>query len=656
MASMGYLDLTNFSKWLIMTGVPPVEWKAGHPYSSRFQDIYYPPQDGIGAARHVFIDAQDLPARLLVSDCFTVGELGFGTGLNFLTLLSLWKSLPRKPQLTFVSCEKYPLTPDELEKALSRFPSLKEEARQLVNSYPFCTPGFHSVRFEDDRVHLLLLIGDATTELKEFSGKVDAWFLDGFNPRHNPELWSEELFSVLADHSHKSTTLATWSVAGTVRRTLSETGFSIQKIKGFGQKKESLVGYYDQGASKENIFALQNQSAVVVGAGIAGCSLAHVLARRGCKVTVIDAEDRIAAGASGNRLGLVVPYFTEKPTSLSEMYISGYSRMLQKISALSLHHDLQWKNPGALHLPVTKRLERLLQSIERENQFDSRLVSACPPEVASKVAGVPVEHNCFRYPLAGFLNPPAYCQALLADDKISVITGRKVKELITASDNSIKVIDTAGDLIIEASLFFLCTAWQASSFSVTEQISTNKVRGQLLSSVSATEASKNLRTLLCYDGYCTPEVSGTHCVGVSYARTDESAVSTAETRQILERLNHNFPALDISEVNDARVSFRATTFDRFPIAGSLPDVAAVKQQLRTAGAGDKIYRTSVNGAYVLTGLGSRGLISSMLLSELIVDKLQGQALPLAKRVEKAVHPVRLLIRDWKQEQKRTGNE
>lgn len=228
---------------------------ANVPRSERFDDVYFSVEDGLAETRHVFLDGNKLRERwsdLATGGVFRIGETGFGTGLNFLAAWQLWNEL--KPQnnlqrLEFVSVEKYPVTASYIKEVLSvwegALPGLLE---RFCAVYPQVVhEGIHRLSPAAD-VGLTLLIGDANDLLPKFTGPVDAWFLDGFKPATNPEMWTEIIFQNMARGSRAGTSLATFTAAGSVRRGLQAAGFAVTKVKGFGRKRDMLTGVFSGGA------------------------------------------------------------------------------------------------------------------------------------------------------------------------------------------------------------------------------------------------------------------------------------------------------------------------------------------------------------------------------------------------------------------------
>ena len=215
-----------------------------HPYSSLFNDVYFSSDDGLNETEYVFLQGNALAERFNTLDQFTIIETGFGTGLNFLCVAHLWLNIaPAQATLHFISVEKYPLSLDDLVKALQLFPSLQHPAADLTAQYPQILSE-KTISLFNQRVKFTLMIGDASQCLSGLQYKADAWFLDGFAPAKNPDMWGETLLAQMARLSHVQTTFATFTSAGAVRRGLQVASFKVSKRAGFGKKREMLHGCF----------------------------------------------------------------------------------------------------------------------------------------------------------------------------------------------------------------------------------------------------------------------------------------------------------------------------------------------------------------------------------------------------------------------------
>lgn len=222
----------------------PLEFEPdGTPRSSLYGDVYHTRSGGPAQAQHVFLAGNDLPARWQNQAQFTILETGFGLGLNFLATWSAWLNDPQRCQrLHFISVEKHPVSADDLAKAHAAWPEFEALAAQLRQNWPALTAENHRIERAEGRIVLDLIFGDALEALPQLEARADAFYLDGFAPDKNPELWSVPLFQALARLAAPGTTLATWSVAGSVRRGLNAAGFHTEKRAGFGGKRQMLVG------------------------------------------------------------------------------------------------------------------------------------------------------------------------------------------------------------------------------------------------------------------------------------------------------------------------------------------------------------------------------------------------------------------------------
>ncbi|MDP2152674.1 MAG: tRNA (5-methylaminomethyl-2-thiouridine)(34)-methyltransferase MnmD [Methylotenera sp.] len=221
-------------------------WQDGLPYSTKFQDVYFSSDNGLLETEYVFLQGNDLPTRWKQADLkhFTIIETGFGTGLNFLCAAKLWlATAPKHAVLHFISVEKYPLNLNDISAALILWPELSELSTPLIHQYDTLM-NTTSISLYNYRIQLSVHIGDATEQLTRITNIADAWFLDGFSPAKNPEMWHSGLFLEMAKHARPSTTFATFTSAGDVRRGLINAGFKVNKRSGFGKKREMLCGEF----------------------------------------------------------------------------------------------------------------------------------------------------------------------------------------------------------------------------------------------------------------------------------------------------------------------------------------------------------------------------------------------------------------------------
>lgn len=217
-----------------------ITWRDGDvPVSTRFDDPYFSLEDGLAETRHVFLAGNDLPARF--RDGFHIAELGFGTGLNLLAALHAWRAAGMAGRLRFTSFEAFPMAPGDMHRAQGSFAELAGLACELA---PHWTGGAQKIVLAD--LEFTLVEGDARDTLSPWQHKADAWFLDGFSPAKNPELWQPALIAEVAQHTVEGGTIATYTAAGFVRRGLEAAGFSVSRVAGYGRKRHMIRATLDR--------------------------------------------------------------------------------------------------------------------------------------------------------------------------------------------------------------------------------------------------------------------------------------------------------------------------------------------------------------------------------------------------------------------------
>lgn len=223
-----------------------LDWSVENvPRSLRFGDLYFSDLDGLDETKYVFLNGNKLPEIWMCTDRFIIAETGFGTGLNFFATWQLWRenSTPNG-NLIYYSIEKYPLTISQIVKSIGHWSDLKPLLEEFKKDYASTEVNSQTILFDEGRVTLKLIFGDVKEVLSQATFSSDAWFLDGFAPSCNPEMWSDEVFLEVARLSKKGTRLATFTAASAVRRGLRDVGFDMVKIPGFGRKREMLTGHF----------------------------------------------------------------------------------------------------------------------------------------------------------------------------------------------------------------------------------------------------------------------------------------------------------------------------------------------------------------------------------------------------------------------------
>ncbi len=628
------------------------------PRSTRFDDIYYSEQDALRESIHVFIEGSGL--RELwnqgrdSNEHYVVAELGFGGGLNFLNTWAEWRknrSIPdRKGQLHYIALENFPLSAEQLQRLHQHWPSLGTYSQKLGLHYNPAHRGLQRIRLEPD-VCLDLVIEDAYSYLAKRPSsdpKVDVWFLDGFSPAKNPDLWTGELFEMIVSHSDSRTRAATYSSAGFVRRNLEQAGFEVERITGFGDKRHMLKASQPTSPKSTSNSAPwfqipgaspHDKSAVVIGAGLAGCFTAYGLASRGWKIDLVDSESAVASGASGiAQLALRCRLFNEA-NPLSRFYLQAYSYALSLLWALNRSCRPAFHQSG------------LLQQVTALNRKNSLRASAInqlyPPEIVSLNAD-----GDFWFPEGGWVDSGALCKGLIDHKEINFLPNTKIHAL-QKNQNNWRLLDGNENVLSEAPVVVLANGSAAAAFKQSAKIPLQSSYGQ--SSQFSGELLSTLEHVVCADKSIFPAQNGVHTVSATYRQASESGElrkeDDAENQRSLEQIL-NLPAGSV-ELKQSLLGGRCHSRDRYPVVGPVPDFAAMSNDFaelsRNARANVTRQASYQGGLYINTGHGSNGLSSCPLSGEYLASLICGDSSPLNEEAMQALHPARFLIQDLKKQ-------
>ncbi|BBR59813.1 MULTISPECIES: bifunctional tRNA (5-methylaminomethyl-2-thiouridine)(34)-methyltransferase MnmD/FAD-dependent 5-carboxymethylaminomethyl-2-thiouridine(34) oxidoreductase MnmC [unclassified Klebsiella] len=641
----------------------------GTPVSRDFDDVYFSNDNGLEETRYVFLGGNQIEVRFPQHPhpLFVVAESGFGTGLNFLTLWQAFDAFRRQhpdatlQRLHFVSFEKYPLKAEDLRLAHQHWPELATWAEQLQAQWPLPLAGCHRLLLDDGRVTLDLWFGDinALTDTLDdsFNQQVDAWFLDGFAPSKNPDMWTPTLFAAMARTARPGGTLATFTSAGFVRRGLQEAGFTMRKSKGFGRKREMLIGEMREplpNAARAPWFARtgsQVREATIIGGGIASALLSLALLRRGWSVTLYCADDESAQGASGNRQGALYPLLSAHDAALAQFFPAAFLYARRLYDALPVAFDHQWCGVTQLGWDE-KSAQKIAQMLTLDLPADiARAVSA---QAVRDSIGLETGCGGIQYPLGGWLCPAqltAGALALARQQGLNAHFGKTLSAL--AREESGWQLTFSDGQTATAPCVVLANGHNINQFTQTETLPVYAVGGQV-SHIPTSDSLAKLNQVLCYDGYLTPQnpQNQQHCIGASYHRGAREMAFNAEDQQHnRQRLIDCFPQetwpleVDVS-ANDARCGVRCATRDHLPMVGNVPDYAATLAEYATLHESPE---TAISAPvypelFMLGGLGSRGLCTAPLSAEVLAAQMSNEPLPLDATTLAGLNPNRLWVR------------
>ncbi len=594
-----------------------IDWQDDTPWAPDYQDGYFMRGRGREESRTVFIDGCDLPARFAAlpdNGLFVIGETGFGTGLNLLLATRCFLDrAPNSARLSLLSAELHPLKPEDLRAALARWPEFGSLAETLLANWPPAAAGFHRMAMHE-QVDLTLMLGDAETMWTHAPDGVDAWFLDGFAPARNPSMWSPALFAALAERSRPGARLATFTAAGNVRRSLTEAGFEVERVPGFAAKRHRLQASWP---GRWQARRVRRDRALVVGAGLAGCTTARALAERGWQVTLIDPA--LNQAPRNNPLRAVL--HTSASHRLDARYRFHLTALLLALRWLKRYRFPSQESEGRLEGVIQHLVEPRMAGRTRQ----AIATGSWPASVLSTI-----ERDCVEFHGAGFLDPSAWCRRLVEHPAIDTLAGR----VSAVGQQPGPWLKLACGTEIEGDATVLCTAAATARLPGLEWLPLRIVRGQV-SFCQATPKSAQWQKPQCHSGYLTPVSNGVHCVGASFDRQrTEALINPDDDRANLANLKRYLPqawaALGGHEIQiiGQHAGLRCQTTDALPLIGPLPDPNAAQ--------------TTRPGLYLNIAHGSRGLSHTPLCAELIADQIAGLPAPTDRGIIEALAPERVL--------------
>ncbi|MFC0402456.1 bifunctional tRNA (5-methylaminomethyl-2-thiouridine)(34)-methyltransferase MnmD/FAD-dependent 5-carboxymethylaminomethyl-2-thiouridine(34) oxidoreductase MnmC [Paraburkholderia rhizosphaerae] len=641
----------------------------GTPYSALHDDIYHSAAGAFAQAGHVFLNGNALPERWRRRRIFTILETGFGLGVNFLATWAQWRTDPaRCERLHVVSIEKHPFSQADLRTAHAAIvadASIAALSRTLVNAWPMLVPGMHRLEFEGGRVTLTLVLGDALQSLPSLWMRADAFYLDGFAPAKNPDLWSPEVFRSLTRIAADDATFATYSSAGDVKRALTQAGFEYTKVEGFGGKRAMLVGRF---APRWRVrryeppvpLAVSERHAVVIGAGLAGCALTERLAARGWRITSLERHHAAAREASGNPAGVFHPMLSRDDSVASRITRAGFLYALRRWSMLAgPTFDPMHRAAGLLQIAESDDEAQAFAHVLASLRYPPEFVIPVSREDATRMAGTPVARGGCFFRHGGWVDPAQLCaaQCASAGDRLERRYGVEAARIERSGDQW-TVLDADGHTLARAPVVIVANAHDAARLAGLRYAPTRSVRGQLTLLPAGTLAA--LRVPVIGEGYAVPLAAGSTLAGATYDVDDPDTALRAQAHvENIERVARMLPSL-ADELASApieaghlqqpshgltgRVAFRCVTSDRLPMIGTLADeTAAIANAATLRGAWPRdLPRTP--GLFGAFAYGSRGLVWAALGAELIASQLEGEPWPIERELAEAIDPARFLLR------------
>ncbi len=669
--------------------------ESGTPVADHFDDVYFSNDSGIDETQHVFVAGNDLAERWQQwrNPTFVIAETGFGTGLNFLVAMRAFNEFraanPDHPlkRLYFITTEKFPLPQQDMQRALEAFPALKDEAQALASLYPMGLEGCHRLHFDNHSTTLDLWIGDVHELLPQWhspvNGLIDAWFLDGFAPSKNPDMWTDALFSQMARLSKTGTTFGTFTAAGIVKRGLAGVGFTIKKRNGFGRKRDMLTGVFDQ--DHENVQhklrlpagpyyryvngSLDKTSKVaVVGSGLAAATACLALVKRGICTTLYFDGDTLASGASGNPQGGFYPQLHSEASIASRIQAhsflyarQAYDHTIEHAKACGLA-DVAHDFCGVIQLSFNDKVAERQNKLAAADVWPEALIKPVDSKEVSDIANLPLPYSGLYIGLGGWLSPPQLVTAMIEEalqsGKLTLKPNHTYvsHEAVETTKQRVQIrfnLDSAeNEEVITADHLILALGAGAVNASDFDSLSLRPVRGQV-EAIPTQMPIEQLNTVLCHKGYMTPVFEGRHALGSTYVKNDLSTdVRGDETEMNLATHEQALANTDIVQAlqhdGKARAATRLGSPDHQPVVGALHNFDSLKEHYTMLGVGKPLTSAPVLPSSVvstLTCLGSRGLTTAPLMAEVLVSSLCKEPLPLSNDLLNAVNTSRFMTRE-----------
>lgn len=596
------------------------------PISKQFGDVYFSKDNGLLETRHVFLNGNDLTERLSQLhdyQYFCVGETGFGTGLNILTLWQLWQQvrLDNHSHLHVVSVEKFPLNKADLIRALNVWTELKPLAEKLIQQYPLPIAGCHRLSFPEERFSIDLWLGDAQDIFPTIpkTQTVNAWFLDGFAPSCNPDMWQANVLDHMVRLSDFGTTFASFSVAGIIKRGLKQHGIQISRPRGFGHKREMLKAIWldtsqteTQSQDSETTIAAPPKSETskqrkiaIIGAGIAGLSSAWAFAQRGHQVTIYEQNEPLS-GASGNPLALLNPKLCPIEQAHEHLMTLSWQH------ALNFYPQFKAFRPIQVQQIALKNADELSGLVEQypENVLTANTTLECFPET---------EFPSLTLHQAGAVSPHQLRDEILQHANIRI---EKVKiSRLESTDSQVTLWQDQQIIAITDHAIVCCAKQSAELFENYPVL--KPIRGQV-SWVENSQRPLALDQAYSYGGYCMQLDTAQLILGASfYPNRDDAEVLTEDHVHNYELIHNVFPkyaqGLPSVDTWQGRASVRAQSLDYFPLVGKIQNLGQI---------------------YTFAGLGSKGFLFAPLCSEILAALILGELCPVPQSLLDKLNPQR----------------
>jgi len=574
-----------------------LKWEDDLPFSLDSNDIFFQ-NDALDEIEHVFLEPNLILNRVLEDTNLVIGEIGFGFGLNFLSTCKSWVKNSNNGLLTFFSIDYKVPTKTEIKRLFKKFEMLSDLEDEFFESFDPIHKGINKFFFSNWNVELILYVGDVIDAIRSLNEgfMMDAWYLDGFDPKANPVMWSNDVLDFIKTHSHKNTTVSTFSAAGFIRRGLTERGFEVERKKGFKFKRHHLAGTYSQ-ADQREVF----KKIAVVGSGIAGCSTAYHLAKNGHSVELFEINEEISSGASGNPLAALYPRFNlnELPINILNLSSFFYADRFFK----SLNSEAYYRT-GIAFLNHDKRTKKWIEKLKMLNRDDLFVFSDEKNATGyENFKGVIFNHG-------GYLDPVKINECLIKHKNISVNKKYEFKSFDSTSSSVTLHFQDSKELTFD----YLVLAHGAGLINFSNYLALSK--GQL----AGAKISDSIHMPINSNGYILPLKDGVNWIGSSYENQFQNMnINKNKLQEMVEFQSDQFNLKNPQNEPDSKAQIRVISKDKLPLTGQYKDNKNV---------------------FLLGGLGSRGFCYGPILGDHVASLISNNVSPLEKIIADSLEPNR----------------
>lgn len=646
------------------------------PVSDQFDDVYFSNENGLAETDYVFLQGNQLWERWITHKeaNFVIAETGFGTGLNFFAVTKLFREFRQQHEnhplkrLNFISFEKYPLKITALLQAHLAYPQFEDLSAHLQRYWPSLILGCHRIHFEETTLDLWF--GDVSENLPQLGDymneRINAWFLDGFAPSKNPEMWNDDLYNLMFRFTKPNGSFATFTAASAVRKGLESAGFNVTKRKGFGKKRECLSGLKIQ--SKSTALStpwylaqpakMEKQDVAIIGGGIASLCAAISLVKRGAKVTIYCEDDSLALNASGNKQGAFYPQLSDDNALTVDFYLHAFSYGRQLLDwAIAQNIAFEHEFCGVALCAYNKKSAVKLAKISQLG-LPNEIFQMLNAEQLSEKVGLPLNCKGGWIEQGAWLAPRQFVQnafSFLEKQGVIIKTSQKITAL-SQLEKGWELKNMQGQKYCHE-VVILANGYKITDFVQTEKLPLYPIRGQV-SQIPTSENLLKLKSVLCYDGYLTPanQLKTSHCIGASHVRDNvDRHFSEQEQQENQQKLQQNIAQPWTQDVNTsdnlARVGIRCSVRDLAPMVGNVPhfeqqqadyynlfNLRRRKQPIQSA--------INFENLFLTAALGSRGLTSAPLLGETLASIIYGEPLPISEGILHNLSANRAWVKKW----------